>query len=97
LLTLTEFVYAPPSEPMALYVFEPNGCHRGPQWFRKKPKYSEDNLSTEQAKALTKTAMERHLEIRITDSRDQLVFHSRDGRILYPQCSFEEFWLRAVA
>ncbi len=72
--------------PFKLYIYEPNSeYHRGGVYFMKNPQYPEEGeISTGDALALVEIAMDDKREIRITDSGDMLVFHAKNGKVLYP-------------
>lgn len=64
--------------PLRLYVFDADGMHDGGKWLR-----SESQLSDAMAGPI-RVAVEAKREVRITDTGDSLVFHARDGEILFP-------------
>ena len=87
--TLTQLQYSTDRKgPFALYVYDANGYHRGPQWFRDKPKYPDEEITTAQAHNRAFAANAKQLEVRVTDPGDMLVFHCKDGKVLYG----ENFW-----
>lgn len=76
---------------LALYIYDENGFHRGPQYFRKHVKYPSEEITSAQAHNRAFVAVSKGLEVRITDSGDMLVFHAKDGKILYPE-NPAKFW-----
>lgn len=92
---LTELQYSNEREGrFALYIYESNSdYHRGPVWFMKKPIYPEEGEITisEARDKVTKAILEGR-EIRIVDTGDMLVFHGKDGKVLYPNDG-EKFWV----
>lgn len=87
--TLTELQYSTDrTEPMRLYVFRKDGYHTGGVWFRTKIKYPKEEITTAEAKRRTDEAMAKKLEVRICDGGDMLVFHAKDGKIVYG----DDFW-----
>jgi|ERR1700677_2507997 hypothetical protein len=92
--TLTELQYSKDRKgPWQLYIYEPNSeYHHGGIWFMAKPLYPEEGeITIEQARQLALNAVEEKREVRIVDGGDMLVFHSRDGRTLYPKDEVK-FW-----
>jgi hypothetical protein len=91
--TLTELQYAEPEKDAAyrLYIYGRDGYHSGCQWFRNKPKYPNEEITTEQAKKRVKAAIAQRKEVRITDGGDMLVFHAANGVILHPEKN-DDFW-----
>lgn len=82
-------------EPLRLYIYEADsGYHGGAVWFRRKVKYSGEEITTREAKAGVDAAMLAGREVRITNGADDLVFHAMAGQVLYP-ADPEAFW-RAV-
>jgi hypothetical protein len=78
--------------PFQLYIYEPNSeYHRGGVWFENKPKYPEEEITTEIAQSRVWQAMTEKREVRICDGGDMLVFHAKDGRIIYPPKP-ADFW-----
>lgn len=90
---LTELQYASTGEgPWRLYIFGEDGYHSGTQWFcNGTPKYPDEEITSPEAKTRAQEAIAKGLEVRITDGGDQLVFHSQNGVILYPELG-REFW-----
>lgn len=93
--TLTELQYAEVGDgPCALYIYGRNGMHSGKQWFRKGTvKYPDEEITIAEADKRVKEAVTKKKEVRICDGGDELVFHSRDGKILYG----ENFWTVVTA
>jgi len=73
---------------------ETASAEQGIEWVRnlvtdlKIPRLGAYGLTLEQAKERTEKAIGDKREVRICDGGDELVFHSRDGKILYG----EGFW-----
>ena len=75
--------------PFALYIYEPNrDYHRGAIWFRNKPQYPREEISTTEAKLRTDKAMAEGREIRICDRGDMLVYHAKNRKVIYGT----DFW-----
>jgi len=81
---------------LRLYIFEPNGMHRGGIFFRKVPLYSDEEISAEHARKLVDRAILEDREVRITNGGDFLVFHFKDGSLIHPE-SAASFWARVFA
>jgi hypothetical protein len=96
---LTEMQYSTERKgPFKLYIFEKNSeYHRGGVYFMKKPVYpDEGEITIEEARERALKAAADNREVRITDSGDMLVFHSRAGKTLYPN-NPEKFWEEIAA
>lgn len=90
--TLTELQYSTERKgPFALYIYDENGYHTGKQWFRAKPLYAGEEITTGQAHNLAFAAVAKGLEVRACDGGDMLVFHAKDGKVLYP-ADAAAFW-----
>ncbi len=76
---------------LALYVYDANGYHRGAQYFRRVVQYPGEEITVAEAHGLADKAFSERREVRITDSGDLLVFHSKDGQVLYPD-NPQRFW-----
>jgi hypothetical protein len=88
---LTELQYSTDRKgPFKIYVYEPNSeFHRGGVWFMDKPQYPEEGeITTAEAHNKAFVAVSQKREVRICDGGDMLVFHSKNGEILYGQ----DFW-----
>jgi hypothetical protein len=86
---LTELQYATPAKGgvFKLYVYDHGQYHSGGQWFvgnGRRIHYADEEISTAAARALAEAAVERGQEVRICDGGDMLVYHSVDGKQLYP-------------
>lgn len=89
---LTEMQYSTDRRgPFALYIYNTNGYHSGPQYFAKKIKYPREEITITQAHEKALTAISLRREVRITDPGDMLVFHSENGKIIYPEDA-AKFW-----
>jgi hypothetical protein len=88
--TLTELQYSTDHKvPFGLYIYEPDGLHhRGATWFRNKPQYPDEEITTAEARSRVERALTEGREIRICDRGDMLVYHAKDKRVLYGA----EFW-----
>jgi hypothetical protein len=88
--TLTQLQYSKDREgPFALYIYEPDSeYHRGAQWFAKKVRYPDEEITIQKAHELYEKVFTTGREIRITDGGDMLVHHAKNGRVLYG----EMFW-----
>lgn len=89
--TLTTLQYSTDRKgPWVLYLYDNTGYHSGKQWFGKRVRYSEEEITVATAKARAE-AHERHgLEVRVTDGGDNLVYHSKNGKVVYPETG--DFW-----
>jgi hypothetical protein len=56
--------------------------------------YPDEQITIEEAKRCAEMAMARGREVRITNGGDNLVFHAKDGKVLWPKAGAEEFWKR---
>ena len=90
---LTELQYSTDRKgPWKLYIYESDGYHRGGQWFRNPPlKYHDEEITSNEAHSRTSAAITAKREVRICDGGDMLVFHSENGRVIYP-AKPREFW-----
>ena len=90
---LTELQYSRERKgPFALVIYEPNSeYHAAPQWFENTPRFPDHIIATPEAMYRAERAILEGREVRITDSGDMLVFHARDGKVLYPN-NPEKFW-----
>lgn len=88
--TLTELQYAEPgTEPWRLYIFGDDGFHSGGKWFRSTAiRYPEEEIGKDEAYQNTVAAITLKREVRICDGGDFIVFHAKDGDVLYG----ETFW-----
>jgi hypothetical protein len=89
--TLTELHYSQDRKgPWRIYVYERNSeYHRGGVWFMKTPGHPEEGELTIAIAELTfRHAMQARREIRVCDSGDMLVFHAKNGEVLFG----EKFW-----
>ncbi len=86
---LTELQHSDDREgPWKLYIFEADSeYHRGGIWFEAKPRLWEV-ISTDEAYLRTLGAIARGREVRICDKGGLLVYHAKDGKVLYRP----EFW-----
>jgi hypothetical protein len=90
--TLTELQYSDDRKgPFRLYIYGPDGLHSGAQWFRAVPKYPDEEITGTEAMVRALEAFGQGLEVRITDGGDMLVYHAKDGKVLYPQ-PIGNFW-----
>src|SRR6266850_161030 len=79
------------SGPWKLYIFEPSSqYHGGGIWFRGKPKYPDEEITTAEAKERTDKAIAANREVRICDGGDMLVFHAENGTVVYGEKFFSE-------
>ena len=94
--TLTELQYSDDRKgPWKLYVYKADGYHNGGVWFRAKPEYPREEITSEKALEFTKSAMRKKHEVRICDGGDMLVLHAKDGKTLYP-ADPKAFWQMAM-
>jgi hypothetical protein len=67
-----------PLYPMSLYIYDEAGFYSEPVHIA-----SEAQLYGPGVRAMILAAMARHVEIRITDPGDLMLFHAKDGKILF--------------
>lgn len=67
---------------LRLYVFDREGFHSGGSWFG--VNCDDPDISVARARQHVQLAIEKGLEVRITNASDFLVFHSVDGKVVYP-------------
>ena len=67
-----------PVFPMFVYIYEADGTYGDPVQIN-----SEAQLHGPDTRIMIKVAMEQKREIRITDPGDLMLFHAKDGRILF--------------
>lgn len=91
--TLTQLHYAEaqPGSTYRLYVYDNSGHYVYRMYFEAKPKYSEEEITSIEAKFIVDQAMERKQEVRITNMGDELVFHAQNGEVIYPK-PLDKFW-----
>jgi hypothetical protein len=84
--------------PWRLYIYEPDGYHSGGQWFRRPPlKYPDEEITAREAMHRALQAEVQQKEVRICDGGDMLIYHWKDGKILYPaQEAMRTFWNEIV-
>lgn len=83
-LTLTELQYSNDRKgPWRLYVYNPNGYHNGGQYFSRRLRYPDEEITVSAAKELCDRAELEDREVRVTDGGDMLVYHSKGGKVLY--------------
>ncbi len=92
-VTLTELQYSKEREgPFRLYIYDRDGFHTGGQWFRKPPlKYPAEEITCMEAMVRALKAASQGREVRITDGGDELVYHCKGTKVLYPQ-PIGNFW-----
>jgi hypothetical protein len=90
--TLTQLRYSEDRQgPWRLYIYEPNSqYHRGGQWFRNRPQYPDEEITTERAHSLATEAFAAGREVRICDGGDMLVFHAKGNAVLYGATFWED-------
>ena len=88
--TLTTMQYSEDRKgPWKMYIYEPNSeYHRGGQWFAKRVRYPDEEISVPIAHTLYEQVFAAGREIRICDGGDMLVLHAKGGKVLYG----ENFW-----
>ena len=80
--------------PFRLYIYRQDGYHTGGRWFRKVPKYTDPpdrEIDYTTAMGMAFAAVARKQEVRVTDGGDMLVYHSKNGVVLYPPQD-RSFW-----
>jgi hypothetical protein len=87
---LTELQYSSDRKgPFALVIYEPDSqYHAREQWFRNVPKYPDEEISSWEALQQAQIAVAARREVRVCDGGDRLVYHAKDGKVLYG----EKFW-----
>ena len=77
--------------PWRLYIYEIGSpYHRGGQWFSKQIKYADEEILVAEAGKRAFAAIAEGREVRVTDSGDNLVFHSLGGRVEYGASFWDE-------
>jgi hypothetical protein len=93
---LTEIQYKnDPRGACRIYVLGPDGYHHGGQWFARKVRYPDEEITTEQAQVIADDALAGGMEVRICDGLDFLVYHAKGGAVLFPPDP-EAFWKEAL-
>jgi 20S proteasome alpha/beta subunit len=97
-MTLTELVYSEDlSGTLRVYVYTASGdAYLIRQYFARRVRYSDEEVDLDRAKAIVDEALRCELEVRITNGGDFLVFHSKDGAVLYPEGSTTEKFFEAI-
>jgi hypothetical protein len=95
-VTFSELQYAQPNGkgPYCLYIYGRDGYHSGGVWFRKQVQHPSQGIAFDDARTRCEMAIAKKLEVRITDSGDNLIFHSVGGKVLYPDST--DFWKEAA-
>lgn len=75
---------------LRLYIYD-GAYHHGGIWFQEKPKYPDEEIPKWRAQLHTNVAIEKDQEVRITNCGDLLVFHAKNGKVLYP-ADPTKFW-----
>jgi len=89
--TLTELQYSEDHEgPWQIYCFNHNGYHLGGKWFSKTMKYPDEEITIDRAYRMAIEAIADVREVRVCDGGDNLVFHSKDGKILFGETFWED-------
>lgn len=78
--------------PLRLYVYDRMGYYRTAPWFSPKVKYPDEEITVEEARKRAEAGVKAGLEVRITNGDDFLVFHAKDGKVIYPAEGAEAFW-----
>ncbi len=90
--TLTELQYSEDRNgPWQLYVYAKDGSgYEVKQWFAKKIEHPDEEVSILDAFciAMVATSNKRKQEVKVCDGGDMLVYHAKDGKVLYG----ETFW-----
>jgi hypothetical protein len=76
--------------PLALYIFRPDGLHTGAHYIANDA-HEDREIAPADARFVAEHNMDAGREIRITNSADHLVFHAKDGKVIYP-ADPEAFW-----
>lgn len=78
---------------LRIYVFHPSGRgYEARQYFSRHIRYPEEEVSVGDAKAISDAAVSNGREVRITNGGDELVFHAKDGVVLFPAEGADAFW-----
>jgi len=90
---LDQLQYAVPRKGASfrLYIFGKDGFHSGGQWFRRKPQFPDEEITVSAAEIRADRAIREGKEIRVTDAGDQMVYHFKNGKRLYP-AGVENVW-----
>lgn len=82
--------------PLNLYLFDAAGRHSGPQRFLQTVSDTENEISVPEARARAEQHARTGGEVRITSPHDLVVYHVRDGVLIFPpENRVEFFWERA--
>ena len=68
-----------PLYPISLYIYDRRGYHPGAIEI-----VSYEQLMGPGTRLLVRSAVDSGLEVRMTDPEDRLIFHARDGRVVWP-------------
>lgn len=93
MVTLTRLHYSDePGDgaPLALYIFREDGLHEGALHIAKETNDGSE-LSPADARFVAEHNMDAGREVRIANDADELVFHAKDGKVIYPSDP-EAFW-----
>ena len=90
---LDQLQYAVPRKggSFRLYIFGKDGLHSGGQWFCRKPKFLDEEITVSAAEIRADRAIREGKEVRVTDAGDMLVYHFKNGKRLYP-AGIENVW-----
>jgi hypothetical protein len=76
--------------PLALYIYRADGLHTGAHYIANDA-HEDREIAPADARFVAEHNMDAGREIRITNSADHLVFHAKDGKVIYP-ADPEMFW-----
>ena len=89
--------------PFKLYIYGQDGYHSGGRWSRKVPKYPDppdreidsmcfgSRFQYMTAMGMAFAAVARKQEVRVTNGLDEIVYHAKNGVVLYP-VKGRSFW-----
>lgn len=89
---LTELQYSEDRRgPWQLYIYEPSSeYHGGGIWFEARPKYPDEEITTDEAHKRALDAINEGREVRIVDKGDMLVYHAKKGVVLHGATFWKE-------
>ena len=97
-MILNQLVYSTDiSGTLRLYVYTVSGdAYLVRQYFARHMRYPEEEVGLDRAKAIVNEALKCQREVRITNGGDFLVFHSKQGDVLYPKGSSTEKFFETI-
>jgi len=69
-----------------------DGFHHGGLFLARQIQYPEDEVSMREGRELADEHLARGLECRIINGGDELIFHAKGSKVIFPPEGAEAFW-----